>query len=773
MRTTHTISFWTILFLVSALGIASAQQGSICNNEFGCGSTRVESAQSILANKEGSPELQKARHDWFWKGKMTPGADLFLLRRKALQKVEAMRARYRTTSLGPLVTQPWRPAFSATTNFYGIRSAGATVGMAIDPANPSTVYTASAGGGLWKTTDAGTSWTPQTDQQAFTEDGSLAMDPNNPDVLYLGGAGEYAGGILKSFDAGATWSLITGPFVGPFDANEYFGGSDWIRSIAVQPSNLSVMLVGTSGGHLWALYRTADGGNTWTTVINNNAAISDIHFDPNDSNIVYAAVCGGYAGAAANEGIYKSADGGITWSLLSGGLPSPSQLSNADCRLGISPSNPSVLAAIFRGASGQSPTVFTTSDSGNTWVQVASPPDFPHGAGIFFNPTSPNVLFVGAADFYRSMDGGMTWQSILNGIHVDQGAFAWVGNTNQLYIGNDGGVFYTPDATAAVVNWTNLNNGLATLRLYPGMALHPTDANIVLAGTQDEGTILSNDSLDWNTVACGDSAFTAFDPGYPFNLYANCYYASIQKSTDGGASFSLAINGINTGDPMEFFPPLVMDPSDGSRLYFGTNRVYQTSDGAQTWTPISPAFNVLSRIAVSPKDSNIVYAAENQKVWTTTNALSGTSATWSGSTNGLPPRDIVGLVASPSRSQTAYAAVSGFSGFLDNLGHVFKTIDGGQTWTDISGNLPNIPADDIAADPDRPNTLYLATDVGVFLTVNGGVTWVPLGSALPNIVVTSIRLFEPLRTLRVSTFGRGVWDLQLMGKHHRGAGSAP
>jgi photosystem II stability/assembly factor-like uncharacterized protein len=749
MKKAHCISFWTILFLFSAMG------GTY--------------AQSLYTKQKVSPQIEKARHDWFWKGRMTPGANPFLLRQEAIRKVKEMRALYRTTVFGPLVTRPWQPVFSASANFYGVQSAGATVGMAIDPTSPDTVYTASAGGGIWKTTDAGTSWTPLTDQQPFTQDGSLAMDPNNPSALYLGGGGEYAGGILKSSDAGATWNLITGPFVGPFDANAYFGGSDWIRSIAVQPSNSSVILAGTSGGHSWALYRTADGGSTWTTVINNNAAIADIHFDTNDSNIVYAAVCGGYAGVAVNEGIYKSTDGGITWSLLSGGLPSPSQLSNADCRLGMSPSNPSFLAAIFRGAGGQPPAVFTSANAGNTWAQVASPPDFPHGAGIFFSPTNPGVIFVGAADFYRSTDGGATWQSILNGIHVDQGAFAWVGNTNQLYTGNDGGVFFTPDATAAVVDWTNLNNGLATLRLYPGMSLHPSDANIVLAGTQDEGTILSNESLDWNTVTCGDSAFTGIDPGDPSNMYANCYYASIQKSTNGGASFGLAMNGINTGDAMEFFPPLVIDPSDGSRLYFGTNRVYQTTDGAQAWTPISPQFNVLSRLAVSPKDSNVVYAAENQKVWTTTNALSGTSAIWTGSNSGLPPRDIVGLLASPSNSQTAYAAVSGFSGFLDNLGHVFKTIDGGQTWKDISGNLPNIPADDIAADPRRPNTLYLATDVGVFLTRNGGATWVPLGSRLPNIVVTSIRLFEPSRTLRVSTFGRGVWELKLGGKGAHGA----
>ena len=583
---------------------------------------------------ESSANTDQQRQEWLWRSRMTPGANLFRLRQKAYKQIKAMRAAVAALASNPFAVG-WQPFGSAATSFFGTRSAGATVGMAIDPTNSQVVYTGSAGGGVWKTADAGSSWTPLTDQQAFTEDGSFVMDPNNPNVLYVGPSGGYAGGILKSSDGGSTWSLITGPFVGPFGPDNIFGGSTPIPAMAVQPSNSSVMLVATVGAKV-GMFRTADGGNTWNQVVN-GLPFFDILFDPNNPATVYASGCP--AAANLNPGVYKSGDAGLTWTRLSGGLPTAAGTAGLSCRLGMSPSNPLALAVIFSGAQN----TFITSDGGNTWSQVTSPPDYPHNAGIFFSRTDPNILFDGSAGFFRSSDGGQTWQDISVGanavsIHPDQGGHAWVGNTNQLYIGNDGGVFYTPDATASGVNWTNLNNGLATLRLYPGLGLHPSDSTITLAGTQDEGTLLSNSASGWTSVGgCGDSAYTAIDQQNPSNMYANCFGVQIEKSTNGGASFSGAITGINTSDPVNFFPPLVIDPSDGLNLYFGTNHVYQTIDGAQTWNAISPAFNNLVSISVSPKDSNTVYAAEALKVWTSSNVLSG-PATWAGSISGLPPR---------------------------------------------------------------------------------------------------------------------------------------
>ncbi len=480
-------------------------------------------------------------------------------------------------------------------------------------------------------------------------------------------------------------------------------------------------------------------------------------FNSQTPNIAYSALCSGYG---SQGGLYKSTDAGVTWTLLTGGLPSPTTIGGNGCFLAISPSNPLALAVEFNFSSG--PTVFTSSDGGTTWAQATNPPDYPHAGGVFFSALNPSVIFIGSADLYRTSDGGKTWVSegsYAHNVHPDIDGYSFVGNSNAMYLGTDGGVYYTADVTAPSITWKNLNGNTPTLRVYPGMSQHPTNANVIIAGTQDEGTMLYSGSTTWTTPACGDGGSTAISQTNPSIVYLDCYTSTVEVSTNGGQSFTNAATGINAQDPMQFFPPLSADPSNGNTVYFGTNRVYQSTDAAQSWTAISPAFNNLVSISVSPKSSNTVYAAEGTAVWVSNNASTGTGASWSKQTSGLPPRQITQVVADPYKATTAYTTVSGFTGFGDSLGHVFKTTDGGTSWSDISGNLPNIPADDLAVDTDILNTLYLATDGGAFESSDGGGTWAPYGTGLPNVIETGIRLFRPGRLLRVSTFGRGVWSI--------------
>jgi len=557
--------------------------------------------------------------------------------------------------------------------------------------------------------------------------------------------------------------VITGPFVGPFNADRFFGGSASIRSIAIQPNNSAVLLVGTQFS-VNGVFRSIDGGKTWTQVLT-NAQGRTVLFDPTNGSIAYASLCNG-----SNAGIFKSIDGGATWAPLSNGLPATDISSASDCGVAISPSTPNILAVAFNHSTG--PTLFKTLDGGQHWAALTPTPDNMHAGGLFFSASNPNVIFAGSAALFRSLDGGVSWHDVTTGsngvtIHPDQNAFAFIGTTNQMFVGNDGGVFLTPDASASNIQWTNLNNGLATLRIYPGFSIHPTDPNITFAGTQDEGTMRYSGQPDWQTVTCGDSSYTAVDQSNPANVYVNCFLADVESSTDGGNTFKPAANGINASDPMVFFPPLVIDPMNGAALYFGTNRVYLSTDHATTWNIISPTFGELNSISVSPRDSNTVFAAESTKVWTSTNAVVGVSANWTGSNSGLPPRAITRVIADPNDAHTAYVTLSGFSGFVDNAGHVFKSIDTGQSWVDISGNLPNMGANDLAIDPDVPGTLYLATDIGVFTTSNGGITWQAFSKGLPIDVVFGIRLHQPTRTLRATTFGRGAWDLAVRIRSNR------
>jgi hypothetical protein len=261
---------------------------------------------------------------------------------------------------------------------------------------------------------------------------------------------------------------------------------------------------------------------------------------------------------------------------------------------------------------------------------------------------------------------------------------------------------------------------------------------------------------------------------------------AVFKSTTGGGlrGWQLAQDGINTSDRVAEFRPLTIDPSNSQRLYFGTYRVYQTNDGAGSWMPISGdlvgqaqdfrARSALSAIAVAATNPNMLYVGSAGvgargpspapiagAVFVTTNADAGAGAAWTNRTAGLPPRSVTQIQVDPTNALTAFVTYSGFSGFSDSKGHVFKTTSGGLNWTDISGNLPNVRVHDIVLDPDLANTLYVATDVGVFRSADGGSIWSALMTGLPNVVVMGLKLHRPSRTLRAATYGRAVWDLQV------------
>ncbi len=398
---------------------------------------------------------------------------------------------------------------------------------------------------------------------------------------------------------------------------------------------------------------------------------------------------------------------------------------------------------------------------------------------IAVQPTNPNVIFAGGAyttTLVRSTDGGASWATLQSAanfgfMHADIHALSFSADGNTLYVGNDGGVYVTTQITASNPIFTALNNTLGITQFYPGISIHPTNASIAIGGTQDQGTDIYSGSLTWNDVLCGDGSYTAIDPTNPTTMYGNCNGIDIQKSTTGGSfgSWTEVSNGIDQNDRVLFVPPLVMDRSSPQELYFGTYRVYQTTNGAANWTAISPDLTagdsfdgVISTIVVAPSNSNTVYAGtHDSQVQVTTNAGAGTLATWTNINAGLPPRAVTNIAVDPASSTIAYVTFSGFTGFGDNLGHVFKTTTGGGSWTDISGDLPNIPVNWVVTAPDAPNILFAATDTGVFYTTNGGTNWNSLVNGLPRVAVLGLALQASSRTLRAATHGRGMWDLDV------------
>jgi len=574
---------------------------------------------------------------------------------------------------------------------------GRITALAVDPRNSSTVYAGAADGGVWKTTDGAATWAPLTDTQVSLAVGAIALDPSNPETVYVGtgeenfsGDSYYGEGILKSTNGGLSWMHIPGPFAGPIGPDSYFGGGAHIGSLAVDPGDSSILLAGVQLLNKDGVYRSIDGGNTWTEVLS-GAPGTSVVFDTRNSNIVYAAL-GNPTGSSAN-GVYKSMDAGATWAADSGtqGQVLPSA-NTGRIALALAPSSPTTLYAGIQDSSPSSFNTllgfFVTKDGGAHWNQLTATPDYctpqcRYDHVVAVDPTNAKVIYAGGAfstTLVRSLDGGATW-SILSAaasggtLHADVHALVFSADGSKLYLGNDGGVWSTTDVAATQVNFAELNDKLAITQFYTGISIGPRGTPLAFGGTQDNGTQKYTGSRVWENVTCGDGGSTALDPVSPSTVYTFCQPYAVEKSTSGGnfGTWFVAESGINTGDRSSFFPPLVIDSSNSQALYFGTYRVYQTLDGASSWQAISPDltggpsfFGNLTAVAVAPNDSNTVYAGSGgSHVNVTTNAGAGPGALWTDRSAGLPPRFITQVAVDPKFAKTAYVTFSGFSGFVD------------------------------------------------------------------------------------------------------------
>ncbi len=660
-----------------------------------------------------------------------------------------------------------------------------------------------------------------------------------------GGSIYYGAGVLKTTNGGSNWTQLTGAcvagspatqpcpsFVGPFSVS---AGGARIDSLVIQPGtsgNTAVLLAGVQvlinadTGNSSGVYRSADGGATWRQVIS-GAMGTEVVFDPNpgNSNVAYAGL-GSINGPPADpeNGIYKSTDGGVSWTKLT--LPSPVTTTNqgrTEISIGppVAPSTDGVLYASIASATVASNTllaVLRSTDGGTNWTHLANGTATTHcnsqcwyDHAIKVHPADPNVVYMGGAAvnpgtggyLVRTIDGGNSWAGVAigssgNRLHVDIQSMA--ATSTRLYVGNDGGIWSAdvsnPQAPGTnPLNWVNLNADLQLTQFYPSPSFNPISPDVGFGGTQDNGTLRFGGALLWTDVTCGDGGWTAVDPSNGNNVYSTCQNIDVRRSTNGGTSFSRIDNTaspILQADNGAFIPPFIIDNNAPNRLYFGTCRVWQTTNAtaaAPAWAAISPdlsgaasgnqcpaSSNDIRALALAPSDSNVLYAGTfDGRIQRTTVAGSGTGAlsSWVNLTGpGLPGslRSVSWIAVHPTDPNTVYVSYSGFHGTFpsgnDTAGHIFRGVVSGNTatWTDITSNLfsANIPINTIVIDPANPNTVYLATDVGVFFATDANTNapgWTTLVTGLPRVAVLGLALHSPSRTLRAATHGRGMWDL--------------
>jgi photosystem II stability/assembly factor-like uncharacterized protein len=662
---------------------------------------------------------------------------------------------------------------------------GRVAALAVEPGGTN-VYLGAAAGGVFKSTDSGAHWTPVFDQVYSI--GALALDPSNPNICYVG-TGEsnsaidnYDGaGVFRTTDGGATWQSLG------LEATARIG------AIEVDPQNPNRIFVAAMGRQFSTspergFYRSEDGGVSWTRTlfVNDSTGVIDIAVNPAHPETVYCATWERVRRLTYRRaygpgcGIWRSVDHGGTWTRLQNGLPVPSD-NVGRIALGIAPSRPSTIyAQIGSGAAGGyvGLGLYRTQDGGDTWTKRDASATFTNSFGSFVwyfgemgvDPVDPDVIYTMGVQMLRSNDGGVSYLD-LTPLHVDQHAI-WIdpANSARIYVGNDGGFYSTPNTGGSWIKSLDL----PITQFYAG-TIDPSNPSRLLGGTQDNNTLLSpvGSPTNWTSILGGDGFQCIVDPTNPNIIFAEwqncCDRSGPRRSTTGGGGWSGA-SGFML-DRYNWNSPITMSALNHNVLLVGSHRVYKsvnnglsyfTVSGDLTTNPMSPlTFGTITTLAISPVDSATYYAGtDDGRVWRSTNS----GGNWTNISAGLPVRYVTRVTPDPVSAAVVYVTLSGF-GIDEHLAHVYRSDSRGDSWVSIAGNLPDVPANDVLVDPIYPQTLYLATDVGVYSTVNGGAAWFPLGNGMPIQTVFDLSFHPGSRMLAAATHGRSQWTLMV--------GSAP
>ena len=633
------------------------------------------------------------------------------------------------------------------------------------------IYAGTATGGIFRSNNQGETWEPIFDDVQSLTIGDLQIAPSDTSIIYVGTGEPNAGGgsvtfdgngIYKTTDAGKTWENIGLKNVGS------------VGRLTIHPTNPNIVYVAAMG-YLFeksverGVYKTTDGGKSWEKVmfIADNTGAIDLVIDPINPTVVYAAfwqrertpTSRKYGGN--NCKIYKTIDSGENWTELTNGLPTSNK-----GRIGLSICRdvPNTLYAIYADESGDFKGIYKTENAGLNWTKVndsgLSNSFASYGwwfGRIQVSPTNPDLVFLIGFNLYRSENGGDSWQYVSSGVHVDHhSAYIHPLNNNLVVNGNDGGVYISKNKGT---DWQK-SNTLPITQFYTSEVDYQFP-NRLYGGTQDNGTNRTTTGSidDWRRIGGGDGFVVRVDPVDNKYVYAESQYGALSRSTNGGRNFSRATSGIS--GRKNWNTPYVFDPQNSKTLFYGSNRIYKSTDRAVTWNMISPFLTnlTITSISVSPIESDIIWVGtEDGRIWYTKDG----GENWQEIDENLPNRWVTRVIADPNNIQNVYITFSGYR-WNEYIPHVnkLKAQSSGFTTEDLSSNLPEAPVNDLIINSIDPSVLYVGTDQGVFVSYNDGAAWEVLGSGLPTVSVLDLTFHEPTQTLVAATYGRSMYKIDV------------
>lgn len=626
----------------------------------------------------------------------------------------------------------------------GSNGIGRINAVAIDPINANIVYAGSAGGGLWKSTNDGLTWSVVTDNIGVLGISKIVIHPTEPETIYIAtgdgdGSDNYSIGVLKSMNGGLTWNT-TG-------LNWTQSNTRLIRGLIIDPQNPNVLVVASSAG----IYRSLNSGETWTLESSGN-------FYDLEAVSVSPGLTQYYA--ATNTVVFSSSDFGDTWAAVQ------TMTGARRIALATSKNNPNFIYAVASRTVGSvAPLlgVYKSSDFGATWqTTIGTTPNIlgrslagtdSEGQGwydlcIAVHPDNPNIVHVGGIITWKSIDGGLTWLPKATSWHVDKHALEYDQAYN-LWEGNDGGLI---KSTNMGESFSDRSNGLVISQMYK-VGVSQTDRKLI-SGYQDNGTKVQSNTGVWISEIGGDGMQCYISPTNSSILFGSTQYGNLYRSMDNGSAWKNIKSNIPWKSEGAWVTPHMQDNQNANRIYAGYKGVWVSDNLGDSWRMLSDSFanTNLTILEVSPSNDKMLYASTSSVLRRTKDK----GISWSIISN--PGSNMSSLLIHPNNPEIIYITRSNYTAGAK----VYQSTNGGTTWVNISGSsLPNLPANHVQYYNNGKNGLFLAMDIGLYYRDDENPQWVMVSDGLPNVEIKDIDIVHKEGKIVIATYGRGIWEASI------------